>query len=170
MNKDEFVEIVKMIKTAFPKEKFLETPEQFELWFRMLNDIPFGICQAAMTTWIMENPRTPAISDIRERCLSVSVEEVPWEKAWDSVIKAVKRYGSYKEAEALESMDEVTREAVRAIDFRHLCFMEIDDLPTVRAQFRDIYKNIAKRKKNDNLLPPNIRQAISEARRIGIDG
>lgn len=170
MNKDEFIEIVKMIKTAYPREKFLETGEQFEMWFNMLKDIPFGICQAAIITWVTENPRSPAISDIRGLCHEVTTNDDSWEKAWDTVMRAISRYGSYREEEALDSMDELTRRTTETFGFRYLCFTDSDNLQTVRAQFRDVYKNYAKKKRTSEILPGNVRKVIEDIKQkqIGV--
>ena len=112
MTEDEFKKVVKFLKASYPKEKFLETQEQAEVWFAMLKDLPFEPVSLGITQWITKNPWTPAISDIREMCVNVVMgSESSWENGWDNVMKSISRYGSYREDEALESMDEITRKA-----------------------------------------------------------
>ena len=73
---------------------------------------------------------------------------------------AVRHYGYYREAEALESMDEITREACKRIGFINICLSE--NITADRACFRQIYEQIAERKKTAAMLPAGLQQLIKK--------
>lgn len=65
--------------------------------------------------------------------------------AWSLAMDAVRRFGSYnpdKGREWLAEQNEATAIAVDRIGWSELCLFNLDDLPTVRAQFREIYKGV----------------------------
>ncbi len=69
-------------------------------------------------------------------------------EAWRLAMEAVRRFGSYRQDDALKwlcDIDAALAYAVRTFGFRDLCLFDLGDEATVRAQFRDIYKNAAGR-------------------------
>lgn len=81
-----------------------------------------------------------------------------WGNGWEQVENAIKIYGSYRQAEALESMDEITRDTVKRLGFYNLCMSE--NQTADRANFRMIYEQIAERKKRDKQIPESLRLTI----------
>ena len=70
----------------------------------------------------------------------------------------------YNEAEALESMDEITRQAVKRLGFKNLCLSESQ--MTDRANFRMIYEQVAERKKKEAQLPESLRLELNKIKMI----
>jgi hypothetical protein len=69
-------------------------------------------------------------------------------EAWRLAMESVRKFGSYREQEALEwlaAIDAALAYAVRTFGFIDLCRFDLRNETTVRAQFRDIYKNAAGR-------------------------
>ena len=92
-----------------------------------------------------------------EMASEIEQGELPdWGEAWEKVIKAIARCGSYDEEGALSSMDEVTRISVQRLGWLTLCMSE--DISIERANFRMIYEAEAKRKKRDAQIPPRVAQ------------
>ena len=63
-------------------------------------------------------------------------------------MRAVSRFGMYNQAEALESLDELTRKCTKRLGFGNICTSE--NITADRANFRMIYEQEANRKKTDN--------------------
>lgn len=161
MNKKDFAIFASALRTYYPKEKLLPNEQAMELWYNQLQDIPYQVAEAVLIKWVATNKWSPSIAEIREQAAAiVSGETKDWGEAWESVVRAIRYYGSYKEDEALESLDEVTRQTVKQLGFKNLCFSE--ELNIERANFRMIYEQNAKRQKERSQLPPKYRELLSK--------
>ena len=74
-------------------------------------------------------------------------------------MRAMRRYGSYNEVEALESMSEITRQCVRRLGYQNLCRSE--EIGVDRANFRMIFEQIANREHEKQKLPSGMQQLIA---------
>lgn len=165
MNKSEFAILASAIKTYYPKEGLFPTKESMELWYRMLADIPYDAAENAVNRYVASNKFPPTIADIREYAAMAKLPEVAdWSEAWEKARKAVRKFGSYQKEEALEWLDPVTAEAVKRFGYMDLCMMENPEV--AKAQFRDIYNQIAKRKKADAQIPAALNAFIEDARKL----
>jgi hypothetical protein len=168
MTKKEFAMLAAGIRSYYPKENILPNEEAMELWFRQLEDISFKTASTALSKWVSLNRWSPAISDLREMASEIEQGELPdWGEAWENVIKAIARCGSYDEEGALGSMDELTRISVQRLGWLTLCMSE--DISIERANFRMIYEAEAKRKKREQQIPPRVRQITAGFELKGIE-
>ena len=161
MDKKEFATFAMALKTYYPKEQLLPNQQAMELWFRELQDIPYQVAETALRKWVATNKWSPSIAEIREAVTSISKERIPdWSEAWESVLLAVRNYGSYQPMEAMASLDERTRACVRRIGFRNICMSE--NISVERANFRRIYEATAERDAMEMALPAPVKAAIAE--------
>ena len=168
MTKKEFATFAAALKTYYPKENLLPNSQAMELWFRQLEDIPYDLAEMALNKWVATNKWSPTIADIREQAASVVNGEKPlWSDGWEEVVRAIKNYGSYGQKEAMESMSEITRMAVRRMGYIDLCRSE--NPVADRANFRMIFEQIAEREQKQNQLPVSMKNLIEEAKRKGIE-
>ena len=152
MNKSEFATFAAALKTYYPREGLLPNQQAMELWFRQLEDIPYKVAELVLNQWVATNKWSPSIADIREKAAVVKNGEIPdWGEGWEQVTKAIRRYGLYRQAEALASMDEITRRCVERLGFWELCASE--NVMADRANFRMIYEQLAERKKKEAQTP-----------------
>ena len=149
------------LRTYYPKEKILPNEQAINLWLKQLEDIPYNVAEVALNKWVAVNKWSPSIADIRQTAAELT-EETPreWGDAWQEVLRAISKYGSYREDEALESLDDTTRTVVKRLGFRNLCFSE--DIQVDRANFRMIYERQQERDKQDAQLPPRLKALISD--------
>ena len=160
MNRDEFINIAKAIKTFYPRDNMLPNMEAMELWYRELSDIPYTVAEAALRKYVSTNKFSPTIADIREMAATVSNGDKPlWSDGWEEVLRAIKMFGSYRETEALQSMTETTRQAVKRMGFRNICLSE--NIMAERANFRTIFEQVADRKHKNDQLSTNLVQLIN---------
>lgn len=163
MTKIEFAKIAAAIKTYYPQANILPNEAAAELWFRQLEDIPYQTATVALNKWVSVNKWPPTIADIREAALEVSTAEIPdWSEAWEQVLTALRRFGPYRQAEAMASLDEITRTVVRRLGFMNLCASE--NIAADRANFRTIYQVVAERRRKEEQLPEALRAAIRSNR------
>lgn len=159
MTKQEFAILAAAIKTYYPKEQILPNQQALELWYRELCDIPYKVAEAALRKWVATNKWSPTIADIREMAASVAVGDVPdWGEGWEQVLTAIRKYGVYRIAEAMDSLDPLTRQCVERLGFRNICMSE--NINTDRANFRMIYEELAARKKKDQQIAEPLKQLI----------
>ena len=94
--------------------------------------------------------------EVKEYLESGEVEELA---DIEEVLRAIKMFGSYRETEALQSMTETTRQAVKRMGFRNICLSE--NIMAERANFRTIFEQIADRDHKTAQLSTNLVQLIN---------
>lgn len=160
MNKKEFALFASALRTYYPREKLLPNEQAMELWFNQLQDIPYQLAELTLNKWVATNKWSPSIADIREQALGITQgAAIDWGEAWQSVLRAISKYGSYQELEALESMDETTRRVVERLGFRNICMSE--EIQVDRANFRMIYEQEQERTRQDAQLPPRLKELMA---------
>ena len=161
MTKKEFAIFAMALKTYYPRENPMPNEEAVKLWFGQLQDIPYKVAEVGLNKWVALNKWSPSIADIREMASSITFGEVPdWGEAWQEVSNAIRRYGSYRPNEALESMSPLTRKATERIGFVNLCMSENPSAD--RANFRMIYESLAEREKKDAQVSVPLKNLISQ--------
>lgn len=164
MNKKEFAVFAAALKTYYSKEKdLLPNTQAMELWFKQLQDIPYQIAELALNKWVATNKWSPSIAEIREQAAAIKCgDKQLWSDGWEEVQRAIKRFGSYRETEALQSMTEITRTAVKRLGFRNLCMSE--NSTADRANFRMIFEQIVEREHKTQQLPVQLTNLIEAVR------
>ena len=155
MTKKEFAKIAMALKTYYPKESLLPNEQAMELWFIQLCDIPYDVAKVVLSKWVATNKWSPSIAEIREMASEiVNGKQEDWSEGWEKVINSFGRYGMYREKEALDSFDEITRTAVERLGYQNLCLSENIDVD--RANFRMVYQDIAGRMKKEAQMPAEL--------------
>ena len=151
------------MKAVYTQPTFLPDAAAFNIWYQLLQDIDYKIANAAIQKYMLTSKFPPTIADIREQAASVVSGEKPlWSDGWEEVARAIKNYGSYGQKEAMESMSEITRMAVRRMGYTDLCRSE--NPVADRANFRDIFNMIAERQVKANQLPVTLVGLIKSIR------
>lgn len=129
------------------------------LWEMMLSDVDFDIAKIAIQKHMSESVYPPTVADIRAKIADITVfREKTGIEAWGDVKTAIRRFGSYNEKKAMDSLSGVTRKVVEAIGFKTLCLSEEEMAD--RAHFLKVYDTVAKRERDDALLLPQIRDMM----------
>lgn len=159
MDRKQFAIYASALRTYFPKENILPNDQAMALWFKQLQDIPYDVAEIALNKWVAVNKWSPSISEIRQTAIELmSGESKDWGDAWEEVLKAINNYGSYREEDALNSLDDTTRKVVKRLGFRNICMSE--NIEADRANFRMIYTNQVERDKQDAQLPESLKQLM----------
>lgn len=159
MTKDEFKILCKGMKAVYTQSTFLPDADAFKVWYSLLQDLDYTIAQAAIQKYMLINEFPPTIADIRKNAVSVQAgDRKTWSEGWEEVMKAIGNFGSYREEEALESMSEITRKAVKKLGFRNICLSE--NITADRANFRTIYEQMAENEYTAKQIPLNLSKLI----------
>lgn len=177
MNKEEFKKIAMAIKSTFPNSPILSDSYAMDIWYTMLQDLDYKVCQNSVLELIGTSKFPPTIAEIREKSTNyTSLPVKDWGEAWENVLMAIRKFGYMQELQALEYMDDLTRKCVKRIGFQNICMSE--NISADRANFRMIYETESNRRKVDNQLPLQLKtekkqmidQLInSTAKQIGLE-
>lgn len=169
MTRDEFKVLVKGMKAVYAQPTFIPDQDAFNMWFALVGDLPYEVCSVAIKKYMLTNKFPPTVAEIRELASNVvNGEQLNWGEAWERAMTAVRRYGSYNQVEAMNSLDPLTRKCVDSIGFMQLCMSE--NIMVERAHFQKIFEIFAKREQTDRQIPLQLRQAISQLQLKGMDG
>ena len=170
MDKNEFSMFSMALKTYYPRENLLPNTQAMELWFKQLQDIPYQVAEAALNKWVAVNKWSPSIADIRAEAAEIKNGETPdWGEGWESVLDAIRRYGSYRVDEAMASFEPVTRRCVERIGFLNIC--QSENIAVDRANFRTLYEQLAEKEQKHRQMPPALSQLIAKIQKneLGLD-
>lgn len=169
MTRDEFKVLVKGMKAVYAQPTFIPDQDAFNMWFALVGDLPYEVCSVAIKKYMLTNKFPPTVAEIRELASNVvNGDQLNWGEAWERAMTAVRRYGSYNQVEAMNSLDPLTRKCVDSIGFMQLCMSE--NIMVERAHFQKIFEIFAKREQTDRQIPLQLRQAISQLQLKGMDG
>lgn len=161
MTLDEFKILVKGLKAVYTKDNFLPDADSIRIWYQLLGDIQYEVLSVAIQKYIVTNVFPPTIADLRGISAEVVQGKVPdWSDGWEQVLRAVRYHGAYGEVEALESMDSITRQAVKRLGYKDICMSE--NIAVDRANFRMVYEQIANREIEDSRLPIAVKTKIGQ--------
>ena len=160
MTRQEFWQFAAAIRTYYSRENILPNEQAMELWFRQLQDIPFPVAEAILAKWVATNKWSPSIADIRDSMAEIQNggPADDWGEAWDQAMTAIRRFGSYDEDGALASLPPLTRETVRRLGYKSLCWSE--NQVADRANFRQVYEILSKRNVETDKIPLPVRETL----------
>lgn len=168
MNKKEFSIFASALRTFYPREKLLPNEPAMELWYNQLKDIPYKVAEATLNEWVALEKWSPSIADIRKLASQmVNGTTKDWGDGWEQVERAIRKHGLYNEAEALDSMDELTRQVVKRLGFKNICLSE--NFQADRANFRMIYEQLAEHKEKESQLPENLKTLINKMHTLALE-
>ena len=157
MTVQEFGTISAAIKAAWPQANIMPDKQSINVWYTMLADLDYKACMIAIKEHMSTCRFAPSIAELRERCSNVtSVPVQSWSDAWEDVISAIRFCGMYREDEALQRMDAITRKCVKRLGFQNLCTSE--NITVDRANFRMIYEQEQKAQKELRQLSPALQE------------
>lgn len=156
VSKQEFATLVLAMQAMYGDE-FIGTEEAMDVWFALLHDLDYQILSKALQKHMLTNKFKPTVAELREIYADLICPVIlDWSESWEQVSKAIGHYGMYRAEEAMESFDEVTREAVKRLGFQNICLSE--NIVADRARFAEIYQAIQQRKR----IAVNIGSALSD--------
>lgn len=137
--------------------------EQVAAWYASLCDLPADAVTVAMARFVCECGKWPDIATVRRfAVVALHGESRPWSEALEDARKAVRRFGTYGQADARRSLDASTWKAIQSLGgWQKLCDWRTDRSDILNAQFRDSYRDIIERADARRALPQDIRPMIA---------
>ena len=169
MEREEFKMLVKGMKAIYSQPTFIPDQDAFNMWFALMGDLSYEVCNVAIQKYMLTNKFPPTVAEIRELAANVvNGDPLTWGESWERALNAVRRFGSYNQAAALDSLDPLTRKCVDSIGYMQLCMSE--NIMVERAHFQKIFDIYQKREQTDKQMPLQLQEAISRLQIKGVDG
>ena len=160
VSKQEFATLVLAMQAMYGDE-FIGTEEAMDVWFALLHDLDYQILSKALQKYMLTKKFKPTVAELREIYADLICPVISnWSEGWEKVSKAIGHYGMYRTEEAMESFDEVTRDAVKRLGFQNICLSE--NIVADRARFAEIYQAIQWRKR----MAVNIGSALPDLQEV----
>lgn len=126
-----------------------------ELWEMMLSDLELEVAKKAIQVHLSRSVFPPTVADIRDAAAKItnprSIDAI---EAWGMISEAIRKFGFYRQAEAMDTLPADVVRMVKQFTWRELCYSE--NIDTMRAQFRMAWETQNKRLQERNILPDEI--------------
>lgn len=136
MTKEEFVKGMTFLGIAYNKEF---TSEQVSVWYEFFKDTNYDVFKQAVKRIIPKKQFIPSIAELKHEITLINnpVLQLNADQEWDEVINAVRKYGSYREDEAINSLKPYTKYITRQVGFRRICLSE--NIQWERKEFIELF-------------------------------
>lgn len=161
MNKEQFIKGLKYLGIAYNKEF---TEEQATVWYDFFKNETYDNFRNAVKRIIPKKQFMPSIAELKSEIalLSNPVLQLNADKEWENVLNAVRKYGSYNEEKAMNSLDPYTRSIVRQVGFRRICMSEA--IQWERKEFMELF-NMNKERDETALMLGEPQMTLTELTR-----
>ena len=168
MTRDEFKILVKGMKAVYAQQTFLPDKDAFDMWFALLQDLPYKLANVAIQKHMLTEKFPPTPAEIREKAaqmIEVPETEMSELEAWALVRKAIRNSG-YHAQEEFDKLPEACREAVgNAANLEEWAKMDYEKVESVgQSHFIRNFRTAVLRIKEEQILPEQMRKLISEMR------
>ncbi|MDD5501554.1 MAG: replicative helicase loader/inhibitor [Candidatus Omnitrophica bacterium] len=162
MTTEEIKILVAMTLANFPSMQEKSMKPTIRLWQEMLSDIPFDVGQAALKKVLSTAKFWPSVGEIREAVAFIqNPSRLSPAEAWEKVRTAMQDYGYYRASEGFNSLPPTVQKTVRALGgFSTICASENPE--ATRGHFLKMYEQFAEREKELSVLPPSVREFLSD--------
>lgn len=166
MTREEFAVLVKAMKAVYSSENFIADKDAFNVWYGLLQDLPYEQANLAVQKYMTSERFPPTIADIRTKATEIiaPVEESMSElQAWALVQKAI-RNSVYHAEEEFAKLPEACQRAVgTAANLKEWALMDSDQVATIeQSHFVRNYRASVQRMKEEARLPENVRMLIAD--------
>lgn len=162
MRKEDFLKGMMFLTTAYNKEF---TEEAISVWYEFFKDEDYEAFRKAVKRIIPLKQFMPSIAELKQEIATISnpVLQLNADEEWDNVLKAVRKYGSYRQDEAMQSLKPYTRNIARQIGYQRIC--QSESIQWERKEFIELF-NTNKERDTDTLMLSEPTMTLSELTRI----
>lgn len=159
MNRKEIINLLGIATANFPSSQQKDMKPTAVLWEKALADISYEVAENALIKVLSTSRFFPTIADIREAVAQITQpRSLDAMEAWGLIGEAIRKYGYYRQKEAMEFLPDDVVEMVKQFTWNDLCLSEEPEI--LRAQFRKAWEIRSKRKDELKTLPSSIRSLL----------
>ena len=164
MTKEEFKMIAAGLRATYRRDKLLDDPESFRIWYELLKDLSYEMASAAAQAYMMTEHFPPAPADIRKKALELVTAgtEISEGEAWYMVRRAIANgiYGS--ELEFRQLPEDIQKAVGTHKQLKIWAMDENFNESVIQSQFLRSYRQIRERRKRTDLLPASMQDRIAQ--------
>lgn len=136
MTKEQFLKGITFLTIAYNKEF---TEEQVSVWYEFFKDEDYEAFRKAVKRIIPLKQFMPSIAELKQEITTISnpVLQLNVDEEWDNVLKTIRRYGSYRQDEAMKSLKPYTANIVRQVGYMRIC--QSENIQWERKEFMELF-------------------------------
>lgn len=140
MEKIEFARGIKILQSCYSRDF---TEDDLKIWYMQFKYEEGEIFYKAINKIIRTEKYMPSIAEILNEMKLIEMPELTLdgEIEFENVRKAIRKYGSYRQKELMESLKPETARAVRQVGLQRICECNQDKLKFIKDEFIDILEN-----------------------------
>ncbi|MCD8363010.1 MAG: hypothetical protein LUC98_08640 [Lachnospiraceae bacterium] len=166
MTREEFGTLVKGMKAVYVQATFLPDADAFNVWYGLLQDLPYDLVSMAIQEHMLTEKFPPTIADIRAKVAEITAPEelrMGELEAWGHVSDAINHSMFLADAEMeFNKLPRVCQIAVGNSSTLQSWRNTRDQ--TAQSHFLRTYRETVERLKRERMLPPGTREQIEAAR------
>lgn len=164
MTRVEFQDLLRKMKSIYPQPTFIPDEEAMQLWYELLQDLPFEQVSKAVRKHMLTSKFPPSVSEIREfvREDNTIGEMTPLD-AWALVERAI-RNGIYGAEEEFNKLPDTVQRAVgRPEILKEWALLDAATVQSVeQSHFIRAYRTECERANRNNTMPDAIGRLMQE--------
>ena len=165
MEREQVVEILKILKIAYPRFyadlSKTDAENTIALWLDYFKDDNPQLVAIAVKTLISQLKFPPTIADIKEQMYKLTNNQDTAIEAWEEAYKMICK-GGYMTKEEFEKHSPLVKRFFGSVDqLRAYATNEDFNFDVVRSNFLKQYDELAKREKQQELLPQQMQNYIN---------
>ena len=142
-----FVKCISVLEKSYDKFNITNDKDKLMLWYEMLGDRSEIEFMLGVKKYIKTSEFAPTIAGINKAIADIITSQAPdGMEAWNELQMAIRRFGMYREQEALESLSDRTRRVVKSLGFKNLCISE--NQMADRAHFLRMFESMSSRERD----------------------
>ena len=142
-----FVKCISVLEKSYDKFNITNDKDKLMLWYEMLGDRSEIEFMLGVKKYIKSSEFAPTIAGIKKAIADIITSQAPdGMEAWNELQMAIRRFGMYREQEALESLSDRTRRVVKSLGFKNLCISE--NQMADRAHFLRMFESMSSRERD----------------------
>lgn len=173
MTRTEVFKILAAIETMYPRNDGISIKDNavIALWEKMIGHLPYEVAERAVMVHMAKGKFRPVVADILQNAMELTQPEIASLNpagAWEEVKEAIRKYGFYRENDAMASMSPITAQVVRAMSWRDLC--QSENQMADRAHFMKMFEAYKDREQKQALLPDGLKIGAGQRSQLSASG
>lgn len=166
INRKDIVDTITLLKITFPGGlKDLGEDElnlMIDVWCEDFKNTPKEDFNKAIQEIRYTNKFFPSIADIKEKVAKENVNLPLAEDEWQEVINSIRKYGYYRQEQALESLNPYTRKITQYIGFERICMASPEEQKWNKKNFIEEYNSLKDKEINNLQISSNEKLMLNE--------
>ena len=164
MTREEFAQIIAVLKGIYADPKFIADTISMEVWYKIFKDYDYESISTAAGNYIVNDTfgKAPVPGQIIA-CIETDVSKLSEQEAWSLVTKAISNSNYHSVEEFAKLPKEIQIAVGSAANLKELGQMDMSTVQSVeKSHFERNYRTAVERIRHEKQTPDGVRQMIEE--------